>query len=215
MTRSSIWWDASPSSLRARKTCCSATARMISASCIRPARTVHSSGSGRPHSSITVLIFVDCHDLKLVWPVDFYWNNFDFCLVLFRLSAKLQGNWATQLSSTCLKQHFSVCVSSVKETSIILPPLVCFHRTGYGLRESVAGHRTRRRNLLLLWRWLFWRKQWILWMLHMWTVGATTIRAYFDIALESRRIEKTWAHILLIARFVVQKGCSENICFVA
>lgn len=72
-TRSSIWWDASPSSRRARKTCCSATARTTSASCIPPARTAHSSGSGRPPSSITVLVLVDGPDFKLLVLLNEFW----------------------------------------------------------------------------------------------------------------------------------------------
>lgn len=67
MTRSSTWWDASPSSQRARKTCCSGTARMTSASCIQPARTVRSSGWGQLRSSIMVLLLKFSSDRVLLW----------------------------------------------------------------------------------------------------------------------------------------------------
>lgn len=58
------------------------------------------------------------------------------------------------------KRHVPVGVASVnEEISVILRRLVRFHWTGHGLREGAEGHRTRRRDLMLLWRWFFWGKQ--------------------------------------------------------
>lgn len=54
---------------------------------------------------------------------------------------------------------------------------VCLDRTGHCLCQSLEGYRTRRGNILLLWRWFFWGEQWILWMLHVRTVGITLMIA--------------------------------------
>lgn len=47
---------------------------------------------------------------------------------------------------------------------------VRINRQRYSMCESPKRYWTWRRNLLLLRRWVFWRKQWILRMLHLWKV---------------------------------------------
>ena len=90
----------------------------------------------------------------------------------FRLSAKLQGRVFKKVSKEIIGSVVVLCGSSLKKhVLIVLFCSVCIDRAGHGLREGSEGHRTRRRNLLLLRRRIFWGKQWILWMLYVWTVG--------------------------------------------
>lgn len=98
--------------------------------------------------------------------LDFYWLNFSN-LFVFRLSTKLQGRSV----STRKTSQFVFLIKGQASKLFFCVCVVCVNGTRYSVCEGAKGHRTWRRNLLLLWRWFLWGKQRVLWMLHMWTVG--------------------------------------------
>lgn len=123
MTRSSTWWDASLSSQRARKTCCSGTARTTSASCIQPARTVRSSGWGRLRSSIMVLILsLYVHQSNILHKE----ANFTVSMLLFsdcRPNCKV-GSFLKVVLMT-LRNHIMITINT-----FLFPSLFSLYRQG-------------------------------------------------------------------------------------